>query len=200
MAGVPKRSTFMTRFGSRLVLLLIVFATIGCDRVTKHVASATIAGEPGQSFFADTVRLEYVENRGAFLSLGADWPSPVRAGVFIVGNAIALVALTVMAWRLRWSGTLLLGAALFVAGGVSNLLDRVVYGAVVDFLNVGVGPMRTGIFNVADIALLVGAVIVAVAGAPGAPVARTAPVAPVAPVEPVAPECERRERDTLTSA
>ena len=47
--------------------------------------------------------------------------------------------------------------ALIVGGGVSNLIDRLRYGGyVVDFLNVGIGSLRTGIFNVADMAIMVG--------------------------------------------
>ena len=54
-----------------------------------------------------------------------------------------------------------LGIALFVAGAASNGIDRVLHGSVVDFLNVGIGPVRTGIFNVADVALLLGVAMVA---------------------------------------
>jgi hypothetical protein len=64
----------MTHIGLRLVLLIAIGATIGCDRVTKHVAATTLSEASGRSFLADTFRLEYVENTGAFLGLGADWP------------------------------------------------------------------------------------------------------------------------------
>jgi lipoprotein signal peptidase len=64
----------MTNIGIRLVLLLAIGATIGCDRVTKHVAATTLSGTPSRSFLADTVRLEYVENTGAFL--GPFWSGP----------------------------------------------------------------------------------------------------------------------------
>jgi signal peptidase II len=47
--------------------------------------------------------------------------------------------------------------ALFVAGGASNLVDRIAHGVVIDFMNVGIGPLRTGIFNVADVAIMLGA-------------------------------------------
>jgi signal peptidase II len=43
-----------------------------------------------------------------------------------------------------------------VAGGASNWIDRLAFGRVVDFMNVGLGPLRTGIFNVADVAIMVG--------------------------------------------
>jgi signal peptidase II len=154
----------MTKITIRLVLLIAIAATIGCDRVTKHVAATTLSGTPGRSFLADTVRLEYVENTGAFLGLGAGWPLPVRTALFGIGNGLLLFALAIMAMRLRWPRPALLGLALFVAGGASNLLDRFLYGKVVDFMNVGLGPLRTGIFNVADMAIMLGAAIVMVTG------------------------------------
>jgi signal peptidase II len=147
----------MTTFGAQLLLFIAIGATIGCDRVTKYVAATTLSAAPSRSFLADTLRLEYAENTGAFLGLGADWPLPVRTAVFGAGNALLLVALAVVALRRRWSRPALLGVALFVAGGASNLLDRITHGVVIDFMNVGIGPLRTGIFNVADMAIMLGA-------------------------------------------
>lgn len=63
--------------------------------------------------------------------------------------------------RGHWSGTLLFGTALFVTGGALNLADRIVRGSVVDFMNVGIGPVRTGIFNVADMAIMLGLAMMA---------------------------------------
>ena len=154
----------MTRISVRLVLLIAIGATIGCDRVTKHVAATTLSEAPSRSFLADTFRLEYVENTGAFLGLGADWPLAVRTAVFGVGNGLLLVALAVLAKRGRWPRGALLGVALFVAGGASNLLDRIIYGMVIDFMNVGIGSLRTGIFNVADMAIMLGAGILVLEG------------------------------------
>jgi signal peptidase II len=154
----------MTRIGVRLLLLIAIGATVGCDRVTKHVAATTLAEAPSRSFLADTFRLEYVENTGAFLGLGADWPLAVRAAVFGVGNGLLLVGLAVLAMRTRWPRRALLGVALFVAGGASNLVDRIAYGMVIDFMNVGIGSLRTGIFNVADIAIMLGAGILVLEG------------------------------------
>jgi signal peptidase II len=154
----------MARVGIRLVLLIAIGATIGCDRVTKHIAATALAAVPERSFLADTIRLEYSENTGAFLSLGANWPPAVRTAVFSVGTGVALIVLTVLAVRGRWQRRALLGVALFVAGGASNLLDRVAYGMVIDFMNVGVGSLRTGIFNVADIAIMLGAGLLLIEG------------------------------------
>ena len=149
----------MTKIGIRLVLLLAIGATIGCDHVTKHVAATRLSERPSRSFFADTFRLEYAENNGGFLSLGADWPRPVRTAVFGAGNAL-LLALFVVAMRQGWPTPTLLGLALLVGGGISNVLDRTIHGTVIDFMNVGIGPLRTGIFNVADMAIMLGAGVV----------------------------------------
>lgn len=154
----------MTRIGVRLLLLIAIGATIGCDRVAKHVAATTLSEAPSRSFLADTVRLEYVENTGAFLGLGADWPVAVRTAVFGVGNGLLLVGLVAFAMRARWPRRALLGVALFVAGGASNLADRIAYGMVIDFMNVGIGSLRTGIFNVADMAIMLGAGILVLEG------------------------------------
>jgi signal peptidase II len=151
----------MIRTGTRLGLIGLILITIGCDRVTKHLAAVALSEAPAHSFMMDTVRLEYAENAGAFLGLGATWPAVVRTGLFTVGNAILLLVVVVAAARDRWSGPVLVGTALLVAGGASNLVDRIARGRVIDFMNVGIGPLRTGIFNVADMAVLLGAIIVA---------------------------------------
>ena len=147
----------------RLLLVVAAVTTIGCDRVTKHAAIAMLADEPRRSFLADTVRLEYVENRGGFLSLGADWPATVRTAVLTVGTGLMLLIAIASARRFRSNHWLLTGIALIVAGGVSNWIDRVMRGSVPDFINLGLGPVRTGIFNVADVAITLGAVVLLLA-------------------------------------
>ena len=146
----------MTHLRRGVLLCLLLTATAGCDQVTKHYAITELSGAPEQSFLGDTIRLHYHENPGAFLSFGADWRPEVRLAVFQVGNGAFLLALAVIALRARWTRLHILGAGLILSGGVSNLMDRVALGRVVDFLNVGIGPVRTGIFNVADVAVMAG--------------------------------------------
>ena len=91
----------LTRIGSRLALLLVIVATIGCDRVTKHVATETLAGRPTQSYLADTVRLGYTENAGAFLSVGANLPSAARTALFTIGTGLVLLVLAIGVFRFQ---------------------------------------------------------------------------------------------------
>jgi signal peptidase II len=144
-------------------MLVLAVATVGCDRVTKHVATLVLEGEPPRSYLGDTVRLGYAENTGGFLSLGAGLPDGARTAVFTVATGLVLLALVVAAVRGRWSGLKLAALVLFVAGGASNWLDRAVRGSVVDFLNVGIGSLRTGIFNVADVAIMLGVALLLLA-------------------------------------
>jgi signal peptidase II len=146
----------LSTLGKSLALPLLVVMTIGCDRVTKHLAIENLAGGPTQSFLADTLRLTYAENTGGFLSVGAGMPPALRTVVFTVATGAVLLVLAVVAWRQRGRRWHAAALSLFIAGGVSNWFDRVKDGRVVDFLNVGIGWLRTGVFNVADVAIMLG--------------------------------------------
>lgn len=116
----------------------------------------------------DTVRLQLAYNSGAFLSVGSSLPEVWRQGLFVGGvGALLLGVLAYAVLSKRVHRTVVLALSLLFAGGISNLLDRLAYsGYVVDFINVGIGPLRTGIFNVADIAIMVGVFIFLVAKLP----------------------------------
>lgn len=149
----------MKKFRRALLLCVLLAGTAGCDRVTKQLAVTTLSGMPGQSFLGDTIRLDYQENPGGFLSAGASWRPETRAVVFQVANGVFLLGALILAARYQWSRLASVGFILFIAGGLSNLIDRVAMGTVIDFLNVGLGPWRTGIFNVADVAIMAGVAI-----------------------------------------
>lgn len=151
--------TAARRFG----LVALAAATVGCDRVTKHIATSVLEGAPARSYLGDTVRLVYAENTGGFLSLGAGLPDGARTAVFTIATGLFMLALVVVALRGRWSGLRLTALVLFIAGGASNWIDRALRGSVVDFLNAGIGALRTGVFNVADMAIMLGAVLFLVA-------------------------------------
>jgi len=155
MAGVGRATRV-------LALAAVLVSTIGCDRVTKDLAERHLAGRARLSIASDLVRLEYTENRGGFLGLGAELPAGFRAVVFNIGTAMLLVGLGVWVCRRVLAGFWAIGPALVWAGGAANLADRVARGTVMDFLNVGVGTLRTGIFNVADMAISIGVVVLVV--------------------------------------
>ncbi len=123
--------------------------------------ASTYPGSGIHSYLGDVLRLEYTQNPGAFLSLGDGLPSTARYDGFIVGVGaivIALLAWAVLSRRLELRQRIAI--ALIGAGGAGNLIDRIRFdGSVTDFLSLGIGPLRTGIFNLADAVLLVGAIV-----------------------------------------
>jgi signal peptidase II len=150
---------------SFFILIIAVLATVGCDRVTKQMAASSLATTHGRSYLSGIVRLEYAENTGGFLGLGANLPAQQRFLVFTVATGLVLIGAIALAIRHRLTGWPLVGAGVFIAAGASNLVDRALHGTVVDFMIVGVGPLHTGIFNVADAVMMAGALVVVVAEA-----------------------------------
>jgi len=143
------------------VVTLTLLCCVGCDQMSKSAARSLLASGNAQSYFGDSLRLQLVENPGSFLSLGASLPAHFRFALFTAAVAallIGLVAASLFARRLQpWR---VVALALVAGGGISNLIDRLLYqGRVTDFLNVGIGGVRTGIFNVADMAIMAGALL-----------------------------------------
>lgn len=153
----------MRRLKRTAAIVLILLACTGCDQATKTLAKEYVPRHAVLSFAYDTIRLQYVENRGAFLGVGAALPEPARALLFISGVAVVLMGILGYAALQATVPTTIVGLALIAGGGIGNLIDRVAHdGGVIDFLNLGIGAVRTGIFNLADVAILIGAVLVVV--------------------------------------
>jgi signal peptidase II len=142
-------------------LLSVLVSCVGCDQATKSAARRLLASSGPVSILNGLVRFEYAENPGAFLGLGADLPGSLRFLIFVVFTGTVLALTPLLALK-GWdkTPTRLTGVALVVGGGLGNLIDRVVNdGRVVDFVSVGVGSLRTGIMNVADVAVFAGAAL-----------------------------------------
>jgi signal peptidase II len=144
-----------------LLVLVIVAVCIALDQVTKALAQAYLPPHTIH-LLGGTVRLALSENAGAFLSLGAALPPALRFWIFTVASAAMLVG--VVAYAVTSSeipGDVVIALACVAGGGVGNLIDRITRdGHVIDFLNFGIGNLRTGILNVADIFITFGALYV----------------------------------------
>jgi signal peptidase II len=146
----------------RCIIIIVVFIScVGCDQATKSIARSVLSETSTCSCFGDTVRLHLVYNKGGFLSLGASLPTHWRKGLFIIGAGCLLMGALAFAFLSKPRNfSTLLAFALIFAGGAGNFYDRIAYGGmVVDFINIGIGPVRTGIFNVADVIIFAGLLI-----------------------------------------
>ena len=153
-------------FGRRVfIIILISISCVGCDQSTKLLATEYLSQNGMHSYFYDIVRIGYTENMGGFLGFGNTLPIEYRFWLFSVAVGATLVGLLFYLIINSTQGLgSLIGLSLVFAGGFSNFYDRIANnGAVVDFVNIGLGPLRTGIFNVADVAILVGVGVVLLA-------------------------------------
>ncbi|MCG8606499.1 signal peptidase II [bacterium] len=140
------------------LIILVMVCCIGCDQMSKNIASNNLKFSEPIVFLGNLFRLQYAENTGAFLSLGSDLPASVRTFFFTFLSGGLLVGLFLYIFINRsFSQKHVLALSLILGGGCSNLIDRVANdGRVVDFMNLGIGSLRTGIFNMADVAIMVG--------------------------------------------
>lgn len=146
----------------RPVILFAILATnIGCDQLSKHVVRQQIAKDERIAVVTNYVTLMRVENEGAFLSLGASLPKVVRFillslfPLMILGFGIGyLFTKTSLKWLPAW------GFAFVIGGGIGNLYDRLVHGSVTDFLHIDFVIFQTGIFNMADVSIMIGMAMV----------------------------------------
>ena len=148
-----------------LLVLAIATFVIGCDQSSKTIAERTHSETGDQHFFGGTVQFRYSLNPGGFLGLGGELGAKARFWLFTLGPAIGL--LFFIAWSLVRDLPLsqVVGLALVFGGGFGNLIDRVVLSGVVrDFALLALGPLRTGIFNMADVAILAGTAVVLLSG------------------------------------
>jgi len=151
----------MARVARFSLFMWLVFPSLACDQGAKAIARRVLEGGHPVELLDGLIRLQLAENPGAFLSLGATLPESARMLVFALLAPLALVVIAVMFLRSpSTSKAALCGVALMLGGGLGNVVDRVLRGAVVDFITVGAGSLRTGIFNLSDVAIVIGALLV----------------------------------------
>ena len=148
-----------------LLFVVALFASAGCDHATKRLAREMLAETPAVSLAADTVRFELAFNPGGFLSFGASLPAAVRSLFFLAVVPLGLLLVCILLFRAGpLPGGALVGLGLVAGGGLANWIDRLVHGgAVTDFVSLGLGGLRTGIFNVADVSVMAGVAVLLLA-------------------------------------
>lgn len=148
------------RMRKAALFVIILGGVVALDLVTKLFIMRSFNLYEQVDVIGSYVRLTYIHNPGAAFGIDVGQHSRV---VFLVLSLVALIALAGMYWftpakdRVR-----LVSIALICGGAVGNMLDRIRSASgVVDFIDVGVGDVRWPVFNVADIGVTVGAIILA---------------------------------------
>lgn len=145
---------------SKKTISLIAVVVILLDQITKMIARGPLLEKGPFSFLDGWVHFETYENPGAFLSLGADWSSGARRWVFQLGVVLTLAYIFWLFRKKNWDIKASIGLALIWSGGFGNLIDRLWKESVTDFLVLGQGLLRTGVFNIADFVIILGLLFV----------------------------------------
>ena len=151
----------MTHNAGKLRLLLVVPGIVLLlDRITKWIVQSRFTLYEQVDVLGSVIRLTYIHNPGAAFGL---YLGPWSRQIFLVLSAVAIAVLTALYWftpaaeRAR-----LLAIALICGGALGNFIDRLRSArGVVDFVDVGFGTLRWPVFNVADMAVTTGAIVLA---------------------------------------
>jgi signal peptidase II len=138
---------------------LIAVLVILLDQVTKRLVLSYLTGGTVVPIIPEFFRLVRVENRGMAFGMFSDSSSSWSLYLLILISASAIGFLTTMIWKIDANERRLgVALALILGGAAGNLMDRLVYGHVIDFLDFYLTRYHWPAFNVADSVILIGAV------------------------------------------
>ena len=148
-----------------LSIVLLIIANIAIDQISKFIVRAEIDQNEIIQLIGDTFIMTKVENSGAFLGMGSDlspvlkWILLLILPVIVLGGVIYYILTNKTLDRLS-----LIAFCCIIGGGIANVFDRFIYGSVTDFFHIDLGGVfRTGIFNVADMSVSFGMILLIIA-------------------------------------
>lgn len=137
--------------------LSVIFANIGCDQVSKNLVREHVDYQEIIPLVGSYFTLTNVENSGAFLSIGSDFHPLLKMIILsILPLLFLLYGIYFLLVQKQINTFFALGISFTVGGGIGNIYDRFLYGSVTDFLHIDYSFIKTGIFNMADISIMIG--------------------------------------------
>ncbi len=145
------------------LILIIIIANIAVDQVTKKITRDQIEYNETIEVIGEYLILTKVENEGAFLGMGSSLSPIMRKLLLLVLPAAVMLALLVYLIRNKDITRLsMIALSFIVGGGIGNIYDRIVYGSVTDMVFIDLQFAHTGIFNAADVSVMIGTGIILV--------------------------------------
>ncbi len=140
-----------------VISIIVIALAVLVDQATKLLVVNTLDLHESLEIIPSVFNFTYIQNRGAAFGMLDE-----HRWVFMVVSSLAIIAILVYLFKFAPKNNLLrVGLALVVGGGIGNMIDRVVLGYVVDFLDFCAFDFWVWIFNVADACVCVGAGIIA---------------------------------------
>ncbi|HME33077.1 MAG TPA: signal peptidase II [Terriglobales bacterium] len=149
-----------TRRAMRKYFFLIAGVVLLLDRVAKWAVARDIALHDSVTVIPGFFHLTHVQNTGAAFGLFAESSAQWKVGALVSFSVVALVIVSGLLWKNGHAlSTTTIALSLILGGATGNLWDRMMTGRVVDFLDFYVGSYHWPAFNVADSAIVVGAIL-----------------------------------------
>jgi signal peptidase II len=146
--------------GLRKYFFLIAAIVVLLDRASKWVVSASLPLHESLTVIPGFFHITHVENTGAAFGLFAESTAQWKVAALVTFSLVALVVVSILLWRNSHSvSTMTIGLSLILGGAFGNLWDRMLAGHVTDFLDFHIGQYYWPAFNVADSAIVVGAIL-----------------------------------------
>ncbi|WP_316808488.1 signal peptidase II [Pedobacter agri] len=138
-------------------LLIILILNIAIDQISKYIVRIEISDYEHITLIKNFFTLTKVENSGAFLSLGDNMPYIFRL-IILTGLPLLFLAYGVyyLFSKPNLPGSMQIALCFLIGGGIGNLYDRIVHGSVTDFMHMDFQIFQTGVFNIADISIMIG--------------------------------------------
>ena len=143
---------------SRFLYVMIALLVLVGDQVTKAMVDSSIPQYAIIPIVPKFFNLTHTRNSGAAFGLFSDSPAAWKTAALVIISAALIATVVGIVWRtqrLQWEAGV--GLSLILGGAISNLLDRVRYGRVVDFLDFYYKSYHWFTFNLADSAIVMGA-------------------------------------------
>ena len=140
--------------------IIIAALILLCDRMTKSLVAQKNALSDSVDVIPGVFRLTHVQNQGAAFGLFAEYPSEWKVAMLILFSIAALAVVSALLWKNGNAlNTTAIALSLVFGGALGNLWDRVVSGRVIDFLDFYLGSHHWPAFNIADSAIVLGALL-----------------------------------------
>ena len=143
-------------------ITIIIAVSILLDQFSKFLIRQNVDQYSEIKLIGDYFILTNVENSGAFLGMGSDFSPFVKTIFLIILPVIVLICIMIYVYRDKQIDKIsLIGFCFIIGGGIANIYDRILYGSVTDFLFIDLGGIfKTGIFNIADLSVTTGMILI----------------------------------------
>jgi len=144
-----------------LGIILFIIANIAIDQISKVIVASKMVENEVIEVFSNNFLLKYVKNPGAFLGMGSDSNDIFKLVFLKILPVIVLSYVVYYVLKTKYMNRLnLIAFCCIIGGGISNVFDRIAYGKVTDFLYIELTDnLHTGIFNLADVSVTTGMLI-----------------------------------------